>query len=163
MRCERVFITSTHCPGGQILLSRSCGPCRNPAGKLKRAPELGGRDTNYTAENLCEVAWACVLRVNGTVSGWGLLGPVHQTEMPKDLTNAIAIGAGPAHSLALCRDGTIVAWGANISRQITVPGGLSNVTAIAAGGASSATIVAMPGPHDPFHHRWGLRLMARRD
>jgi alpha-tubulin suppressor-like RCC1 family protein len=84
------------------------------------------------------------LRRDGTVVAWGSRGPVHQTEMPKDLTNVTAIAAGACHSLALRKDGTVVAWGANVSGQIALPESLSNIIAIAAGGASSAAVVLMP-------------------
>jgi hypothetical protein len=48
-----------------------------------------------------------------------------------------AISAGGAHCLALCPNGTVVAWPLNqegdLDDQSTVPPGLTNVTAIAAG------------------------------
>ena len=49
----------------------------------------------------------------------------------------IAVAAGGEHSLALKDDGTVVAWGRNLSGESTVPAGLSNVVAIAAGGRSN--------------------------
>ena len=68
------------------------------------------------------------LRADGTVFGWG------SVTVPEGLTNAMAISANGdsdgRQSLALNRDGTVVAWG-NVD---TVPNGLSNVVAIAAGG-----------------------------
>ena len=51
-----------------------------------------------------------------------------------------AIAAGVDHSLALRGDGTIVAWGDNTYGQTGVPGGLSGVSAIAAGGRHSMAI-----------------------
>jgi hypothetical protein len=44
-----------------------------------------------------------------------------------------AIAAGWYHTVALKDDGTLVAWGFNITGQTTVPAGLSGVKAIAAG------------------------------
>ena len=70
------------------------------------------------------------LRSDGTVVGWG------------DNTYGQAAGAGPGitgisagayHSLALTTNGTVLAWGNNGYGQTTVPSGLSNVIAIAAG------------------------------
>ncbi len=53
--------------------------------------------------------------------------------IPAGLTNVVAIAAGWSHSLALKRDGAVVAWGYNSSGQTTVPAGLTNVVAIASG------------------------------
>jgi len=52
------------------------------------------------------------------------------------LSNVAAIAAGPAHSLAIKSNGTVVAWGANDTGQTNVPPGLNNVVAIAAGGGA---------------------------
>ena len=43
------------------------------------------------------------------------------------LSNAVAISAGFAHSLAIRDDGTVVAWGYNNFGQTTVPAGLTAV------------------------------------
>lgn len=61
------------------------------------------------------------------------IGQYGETNVPPDLTNAVAIAAGGFHSLALKNDGTVVAWGRNINGETNVPTGLSNVVAIAAG------------------------------
>ena len=45
----------------------------------------------------------------------------------------MAIAAGDIHSLALKADGTVVGWGYNGYGQTTIPAGLTNVVAIAAG------------------------------
>ena len=65
------------------------------------------------------------------------------------MSNVIAIAAGAYHSLALVRDGTVVAWGGGTTNlspfvdfgQALVPAGLSNVIAIAAGGFHSLALV----------------------
>jgi alpha-tubulin suppressor-like RCC1 family protein len=93
------------------------------------------------------------LRRNGTVFDWGSYGFGYSTQMPKDLTNVIAIAAGAGHSLALCRDGKVVGWGNNDFGQITIPQGLTNVIAIAGGRASSAAIVHMPESQSPLVSR----------
>jgi alpha-tubulin suppressor-like RCC1 family protein len=46
----------------------------------------------------------------------------------------VAVAAGEEHSLALRRDGTVVAWGAGASGATSVPRGLRDVVAVAAGG-----------------------------
>ena len=56
------------------------------------------------------------------------------------MSNVIAIAAGEYHSLALKRDGTVVAWGSNAKGQTTVPTSATNVVAIAAGWDSSLAL-----------------------
>src|SRR5206468_12561840 len=62
---------------------------------------------------------------------------------------------GYDHSLSLKSDGTVVAWGTDEQGQSTVPTGLINVTAIAAGGEQSlalrsdGTVVAWGKFSDP--------------
>jgi hypothetical protein len=70
------------------------------------------------------------LSSNGTVvwGGWG--------GESAENTNVMAISASSGgHTLALKSNGTVVAWGYNDYGQTDVPPGLSNVTAISAGGA----------------------------
>jgi alpha-tubulin suppressor-like RCC1 family protein len=83
------------------------------------------------------------------VEGWGgnNVGQATGTPQPKapyhsegtveingrTLTDVVAIAAGSVSSLALKRDGTVVAWGFIGHRQAAVPAGLRNVVAIAAG------------------------------
>ncbi len=92
---------------------------------------------------------------NQTLVAWGLtysnLG-WNLTNVPADLTNVSRIAVGEFHTLALKADGTVGAWGAggptNTSEnylgaeqgQSVVPSGLSNVTAIAAGGYHSMAL-----------------------
>jgi alpha-tubulin suppressor-like RCC1 family protein len=51
------------------------------------------------------------------------------------LSNVMSIAAGTGYSLALKKDGTVVAWGRMVNDlyPVTVPEGLSDVVAIAAG------------------------------
>ena len=90
------------------------------------------------------------LKSDGTVFGWGENTFGQATGAPTDttptapaaglaapggtvLSNVVAIAASQGFSVALKREGTVVAWGANHSGQIDVPSGLSGVVAIAAG------------------------------
>ena len=46
--------------------------------------------------------------------------------------NGQTIAAGEGHSLALTKEGTVVAWGSNDKNQCNAPSGLKDVVAIAA-------------------------------
>ncbi len=48
---------------------------------------------------------------------------------------AIAIAAGNQHTLALKADGTVACWGGNVYGECNVPDGLTEVVAVAGGGA----------------------------
>ncbi len=72
--------------------------------------------------------------VSGQIVGWGSI----VLPLVNPGTRFIAVAAGGEHSLALKADGTVVAWGRNLSGEATVPAGLSNVIAIAAGGRSGS-------------------------
>ena len=52
------------------------------------------------------------------------------TNVPTNVTNAIAVAAGGWQSLALLQNGTVVQWG---QTNAPIPAGLTNVTAIACG------------------------------
>jgi alpha-tubulin suppressor-like RCC1 family protein len=110
------------------------------------------------------------LLANGTVRSWGNNsegqlgnGSTANSKVPvivSGLVNVTAIAAGKEHSLALLSNGTVMAWGSNEEGQlgsgakgtkstfVLAVKGLSNVTAIAAGGAfnlarlSNGTVVA---------------------
>jgi hypothetical protein len=71
--------------------------------------------------------------------------------VPSGLFGVTAIAAGTDQSLALQRDGTVVAWGRGAGGdfgQCSVPSGLSRVTAIAASLGHSLALVepVMPAP-----------------
>jgi PASTA domain/Regulator of chromosome condensation (RCC1) repeat len=59
------------------------------------------------------------------------------------LSDVVAVAAGDAHSLALKKDGTVLAWGCGAPHdygQCAVPAGLTAVTAIAAGTSQSLAL-----------------------
>jgi hypothetical protein len=60
--------------------------------------------------------------------------------VPAGVSDAIAVAAGWAHSLALHRDGRVIAWGNNGSGQMSVPAGVSDAIAVAAGYAHSLAV-----------------------
>ncbi len=91
------------------------------------------------------------LRAGGTVVGWG---SGLAADVPAGLSNVASISAGYYHSLALRKDGTVVAWGMGTNAVVTdtntpwdynkgqcvVPVGLTNVIALAGGGAFSLAV-----------------------
>jgi alpha-tubulin suppressor-like RCC1 family protein len=103
------------------------------------------------------------LRSDGTVVGWGFNNCGQATGIEDGingivringvvLSNVVAISAGFFHSLALLRDGNVVAWGNDGAGKASVPAGLSNVIAISAGWSHSlalkkdGTVVMWPNP-----------------
>ena len=121
-------------------LSDRLGRRRNGAvGGACRLNEWGGR-RRWLVHSL-------VLKSDGTVVAWGYDND-GETDIPADLTNVVAIGAGLAHNLALKSDGTVAAWGYDNDGETDVPAGLTNVVAVAAGGwhslalKSDGTVVA---------------------
>ncbi len=83
------------------------------------------------------------LREDGTVAQWGWDGVTPPGQL-LSLTGIVAISVGDRsnHSLALKADGTVAAWGDNSAQQSSVPPGLSNVVAIAAGLSHSLALRA---------------------
>ena len=61
-----------------------------------------------------------------TYGGWATVA------RPSVVGDIVAIATGYAHVLALKRDGTVLAWGANHKGQSNVPSTLSDVVSIAA-------------------------------
>lgn len=103
--------------------------------------------SNFVAVS-CGYNHSLALTADGAVFGWGTNDGGQATGVPTKeepydssglvkvaglpLTNVVAIAAGQEYSLALRKDGTVVAWGDKRFYR-DVPGGLTNVTAIAAG------------------------------
>src|SRR5262245_36571768 len=65
-----------------------------------------------------------------TIIAWGS-GP--GTNVPPDVTNALAVASGSSHNLALLTNRTVVSWGNNSYSQTNVPESLSNVIAVSGG------------------------------
>jgi uncharacterized delta-60 repeat protein len=77
----------------------------------------------------------------GTVIAWGD-NTSGQTNVPPDLTNAVAVAAGASQSLAIRQDGTVCAWGGSSAALTNLPAGLTNVVQVAGGGTHSLALRA---------------------
>ncbi len=75
------------------------------------------------------------------VMAWGD-GTAGQTNVPPDLTNAVAVAGGRAHSVVLRADGTVVAWGDNSLGQTNVATAPASVLAVSAGDSHSLAVCA---------------------
>ena len=96
---------------------------------------LGTNTVTVTARDAAGNESECQFNVVVALSpivAWGENG-YGQGNIPAAALSAVAVAAGPCHSLALLADGTVVAWGYNNSGQRNVPAGLSDVVAISAG------------------------------
>jgi hypothetical protein len=76
-------------------------------------------------------------RVNAIITDVLVNFPLTLPPIPHDATD---LAGGGYHSLALRRNGTLVAWGSNADGQSTVPATGTNVAAIAAGGYHSLAV-----------------------
>src|SRR6185436_2810470 len=97
--------------------------------------------TNFYGSTLSSTSVLTVLARgsgNGEVVGWGESniwdGFTYVDLTPPALSNIVAISAGQQHSLALFRNGTVLAWGVNTNGQASVPPNATNVIEISAGG-----------------------------
>ncbi len=91
---------------------------------------------------------AIALRRDGTVTTWGagktttgVAAEAGQQLVPSDATNIVAIAAGGNFCLALSASGRVIGWGSNISHQLDVFQGVSNVKVVAAGWSHSVGIL----------------------
>ena len=128
---------------------------RNDGKVVEWSPGVETENGSIVVSNATAIAagsFHCLaLLRDGTVYGWGQNGGGEATGIPttvapysssglvkiggETLSNVKVIAAGKGHSLALKQNGTLVAWGRmnNGIQPATIPQGLRNVTAIAAG------------------------------
>jgi alpha-tubulin suppressor-like RCC1 family protein len=79
--------------------------------------------TNIAAGRL----WPLAIQTDGRLRNLG-------AGLPVSATNVLGAAGGYDHSLAVRVDGSVIAWGGNYYGQSTVPPGLTNIIAVAAGG-----------------------------
>jgi hypothetical protein len=77
----------------------------------------------------------------GRVVAWGK-NDFLQTNVPPNVTNAVAVAGGSTHSLALRNTGAVAGWGDNGKGQTSAPANLTNATAIAAGAGFSLALTS---------------------
>jgi alpha-tubulin suppressor-like RCC1 family protein len=75
------------------------------------------------------------------VVAWGFDGS-GQTDVPTNLTNALFVGGGGDHSVALQADGRLAAWGYNYEGQCNVPPDLTNAISLACGGTFNVVLTS---------------------
>ncbi len=105
--------------------------------------------TNAAGGVASAAAWLKV-RTLGRIATWGddRDGQVTQPPAVAAARDVIHVAGGGEHSLALRRDGTVLAWGFNGYGQTTVPARVTNAVDLAAGGnhslaaLSNGTVVA---------------------
>lgn len=86
------------------------------------------------------------LTEDGRVVAWGH-NDWGQSSVPFAISNAIAVQCGAYFNLVLRRDGTVTAWGySDANQQTSVPPGLTNVVAVAAGWGHSLALVGHAWP-----------------
>jgi alpha-tubulin suppressor-like RCC1 family protein len=107
----------------------------------RQAFRSGGLALLVSAGLLSVAPWA---RAQYQVVAWGVNNH-GQTNVPPNLTNAIAIAGGWHHSAALRADGTVVVWGDNNAGQTNVPAGLTNVIAISSRSGDNVTALRVDG------------------
>ena len=88
------------------------------------------------------------------VAAWGYHATL--TNVPSNLTNALAVSTLAGHTLALTAGGQVVAWGFDNSGDVSVPVGLTNVCQVAAGGHHSLALTA-----DGFVVAWGDNIQGQ--
>lgn len=107
-----------------------------------------------------------VLLANGTAWAWGLNdhgqigdGSTNNSAAPRQVLNlpdAVILGGGEAHGLAVKRDGTLMAWGWNFSGQVgdgsttdrlspVLVSGLANVAGVSVGGEAHSIAMLTDG------------------
>ncbi len=89
---------------------------------------------------------------DGTVVGWGSLSP------PAGLTGVVALDGGLSYALALKRDGTVIRFGREVSKELTPPAGLNQVVRIAAGTGHACAL-----REDGGVVAWGFKIPAVTD
>ena len=102
-------------------------------------PEIPGESQEGEINAISAGANHNLALADSVVIAWGD-NDAGQTEVPPDLTEAIAIGAGYRHSLAVRPDRTVVAWGDNSSGQLTVPEDLVDAVAVSGGAGHSVAL-----------------------
>ncbi len=83
------------------------------------------------------------LRQDGTVFAWGQ-GWSGETNIPSDLDDVVALGGGQRATVALRGSGQVVSWGAGWNG--TLPAGLRDVVAVAAGTWQALAVIGDGAP-----------------
>jgi alpha-tubulin suppressor-like RCC1 family protein len=94
------------------------------------------RDLGKVAAIAAGGRFCAVIRRKGGVVMWGHRGPV-----PAAAKDAVSIGAGWGHCVALLSDGSVLCWGDDHVGQCRVPPGLGRAISVAAGGNHTVALL----------------------
>jgi alpha-tubulin suppressor-like RCC1 family protein len=139
---------------------------RDGSGQLGDDSAIANKSTPVAvldASNIVAVAaggnHSLALKSDGTMLAWGLDNTGQLGDGPLDVgkgtpvavldaANVIAIAAGGNHSLALKSDGTVLAWGLDLSGQLGNDNTIANQSApVLVGGATSIVAIAAGDNH----------------
>ncbi|WP_182914122.1 hypothetical protein [Paenibacillus sp. 1011MAR3C5] len=94
-----------------------------PAQAASSISSVAMNDTEYVA-----------VRNDGTLTQWSKFSSPQLKKIPAAAKDMVSVSVSRSqHALAMKKDGTVIAWGNNNNGEATVPSGLRNVTAVAAG------------------------------
>ncbi|MFF2887867.1 RCC1 domain-containing protein [Paenibacillus sp. NPDC057967] len=94
-----------------------------PAQAASSITSVAMNDTEYVA-----------VRTDGTLTQWSKFSSPQLKKIPAATKEIVSVSVSSnQHALAVKKDGTVIAWGNNNYGEATVPSGLRNVTAVAAG------------------------------
>jgi tetratricopeptide (TPR) repeat protein len=99
---------------------------------------------------------ATALKLDGTIVTWGGKNEYGECNVPLGLKEVVDVSIGGIHSVALRKDGSVVAFGDNRLKQCSVPKNLQGVVSVKAGTYGT---LALKG--DGTVVTWGPHIVAR--
>jgi alpha-tubulin suppressor-like RCC1 family protein len=125
---------------GSPLLGEAAGSTPVPGGQSDGIVRIEGKVLNDVTAISAGRNYSLALVKDGSVVTWGKGRGNNEAPLaaPSDLTNAVYVAAGWNYGVAATSNGEVVCWGGR-----SVPPGLSNVVAVAAGHEAFSPILAL--------------------